>query len=96
MIDQSLPQPVFRKITVVLIVTALILAIPLVSMQFTAEVAWDLFDFIVAGVLLSGTGFAYIGLTHKISSKTRRIGVGCALLLALLLVWVELAVGIFH
>ncbi len=96
MIDQSLPQPTFRKMALVLIATALILAVPFVSMQFSADFTWDLFDFILAGVLLSGTGFAYIAFTSKFKGKAQRLAVGLGLGAALFLIWVELAVGIFH
>ena len=36
--------------------TAVILLLPLVAMQFTDEVDWGVFDFVFAGVLLGGTG----------------------------------------
>jgi hypothetical protein len=95
MMDQSLPQPVVRKMAIVLIVTALLLAIPLVAMRFTAEVNWTLLDFVVAGVLISGTGFAYIAITNKLRTKGQRLAVGLALGFIFCAIWVELAVGIF-
>jgi hypothetical protein len=45
-----------RLMGIVLTVVVLLL-IPLIAMQFTNEVNWTLFDFVVAGVLLLGTGF---------------------------------------
>jgi hypothetical protein len=40
----------------VALVTAFILLLPLVAMQFTDEVDWGVADFVVAGVLLGGSG----------------------------------------
>lgn len=69
--------------------------IPLVAMQFTEEVNWSLFDFIVIGALLSGTGLIYELAVRRIADKKVRIIAGLALSAALILVWAELAVGIF-
>lgn len=77
--------------------TGFLLLLPLLAMQFTNEVVWDLADFIVAGVLLFGTG-----LTYKLAAiKARKTGntayksaVGLALAAAFILIWVNGAVGI--
>lgn len=74
---------------------ALLLSIPLVAMQFTEEVKWTLFDFIVAGVLLSCTGFALEFMFKKIKNTKHRILAFALILIILFLVWIELAVGIF-
>ena len=73
--------------------TGLILLIPLIAMQFTNEVNWTLSDFVIAGALLFGTGLMFVLAARK-TSKYRAL-IGFALVAALLLVWVELAVGIF-
>lgn len=73
---------------------AFILMVPLVAMQFTDEVAWTLSDFVVAGFLLLGTGLAYEFAVKKAASNTYRLAVGLAVVSALMLVWVNLAVGI--
>lgn len=78
----------------IVLATALILMAPLVAMQFSDEVVWTLSDFIVVGALLLGTGLAYELITRKVG-KAHRVAVGLALAAALLLVWAELAVGIF-
>ena len=75
-------------------VVAFILLIPLVAMQFTEEVNWDLFDFAVMGVLLFGTGLAYELVARKGRAVAYRAAVGVALAAAFLLVWVNGAVGI--
>jgi uncharacterized protein YybS (DUF2232 family) len=83
-----------RRIAMVLMI-ALLLSIPLVAMQFTEEVKWTLFDFIVAGVLLSCTGFALEFMFKKIKNTKHRILAFALILIILFLVWIELAVGIF-
>lgn len=64
-------------------------------MQFTNEVNWTFFDFIVAGVLIGGTGFLCELVIHKVQKKKDRIAICAGLVLVLILIWVELAVGIF-
>jgi hypothetical protein len=64
-------------------------------MQFTNEVVWTLSDFVVAGVLLVGTGLAFAAAIRKARSMRSRAIFGAAILVAFLLVWAELAVGIF-
>jgi uncharacterized membrane protein YdcZ (DUF606 family) len=75
-------------------IAALILLLPLVAMQFTGEVAWSLADFVVAGALLFGTVLAYELIARKMDSIAYRAAVGMAVTTALLLVWLNLAVGI--
>jgi len=45
-----------RSVVRVGLVTASILLAPLVAMQFTGEVDWGVADFVLAGVLVGGTG----------------------------------------
>ncbi|WP_227496555.1 hypothetical protein [Massilia litorea] len=76
------------------LVTAVILLVPLVAMQFTREVNWTLGDFVVAGGLLMGTGLLFDLAVRKIrTQKARLITIG-AIALGFLFVWTELAVGI--
>jgi len=74
--------------------TAFILLLPLIAMQFTDEVVWGLADFAVAGVLLFGAGLTYQFLAKKAGTFAYRAAVGVAVAAALLLVWMNLAVGI--
>ncbi|MGH7196656.1 MAG: hypothetical protein ACREGJ_02715 [Candidatus Saccharimonadales bacterium] len=84
-----------KNIIIFALLTALILLIPLVAMQFTDEVNWTLSDFIAAGTLLFGTGIAYELLARKTQNIKYRIAIGLTLLALLALIWIELAVGIF-
>lgn len=78
----------------VALATAFLLLIPLVAMQFTHEVVWTFFDFIVAGGLLFGAGASYVLLARMGSSGTYRLAVAVAVLAGFLLVWANLAVGL--
>lgn len=75
-------------------VTACLLTVPLVAMQFTGEVDWDLADFVVAGALLFSAGLTYTLVAGRMGNAAYRAGVGVAVAAALLLVWANLAVGL--
>lgn len=84
-----------NRLTIIFAIASLILLLPLVAMQFTNEVNWSGFDFIVAGVLLFGTGGLIEFSLRKIKKLKQRIWIVAGILLVLFLVWAELAVGIF-
>ena len=75
------------------LVTAFILLLPLLAMQITDEVVWNLADFAVAGVLLFGAGLTYELVARKEGTIAYR-AVVVAAATALILVWMNLAVGI--
>ncbi len=84
-----------KRLIIIVLTIAILLLIPLTAMQFTDEVNWTLFDFVVAGTLLLGTGLMCELAIRKINKIKYRIAICVALLVALLLIWAELAVGIF-
>lgn len=84
-----------KRLSIILLTVAFLLLIPLIAMQFTNEVNWSFFDFIVAGLLLIGTGLAFELVMRKIRKPRYRIAVFATILIVLVLIWVELAVGIF-
>ena len=90
------PHALRKSILLVLLVSAAILMIPAIAMQFTSEMNWGPGDFVVAAILLVGAGLGYVVAASKVSTKGRRIAIGLGVAFALLTVWVELAVGIFH
>jgi hypothetical protein len=73
---------------------AALLLLPLVAMQFTDEVKWDLADFMFAGALVVGVGVSYELAVRKTGSRACRAGVAIALATAFVLVWANAAVGI--
>jgi hypothetical protein len=84
-----LPQGLFPAI-----VTTVLLAIPLVAMQFTEEVQWEASDFLVMGVLLFTTGLAFEWVLRRKGSSLYRIAFGLGLFATLLMTWANLAVGL--
>lgn len=84
-----------RRLIIILLVVTGLLLIPLVGMQFSDEVNWSINDFLVAGGLLLGTGMVLEVILRKVKEMKYRIILAIVLFAALLLVWVELAVGIF-
>jgi hypothetical protein len=83
-----------RRAARLVLAAAFILMLPLLAMQFTDQVVWDLADFAVAGALLVGTGLKYELAARKAGNSAYRAAVGVALAAALVLVWMNLAVGL--
>jgi hypothetical protein len=72
-----------------------LLLIPFIAMQFSEEVQWKLNDFLIMAALLFGLGLGIDFLLRKLKSPKKRWIAGIFLLLCFLLIWAELAVGIF-
>ena len=77
-----------------MLAVAILLLVPFVAMRFTDEVKWTPLDFIIAGVLLLGTGLVCEFVMRKVKKIQYRIAICAVILAALLVVWAELAVGI--
>lgn len=84
----------YRSIIAVALVTALILMIPLVAMQFTDEVKWNAPDFVVMGALIFSTGMGFILITRSSPNVTYNIAAALTFATAFLMVWANLAVGL--
>ncbi|WP_207534099.1 hypothetical protein [Desertivirga arenae] len=83
-----------RQIGIVVVV-GLLLLVQLVAMQFSSEVNWSGFDFVIAALLLLGAGFGLDLILAKFKNKKQRFIFGAVLLLVFVLIWAELAVGVF-
>jgi hypothetical protein len=79
----------------VVLVTAALLLIPLIAMQFNEQVNWTGEDFVIAGALLLMAGFALDVILRKVRDKNRKIIALGVLAAVFLYVWAELAVGVF-
>ena len=71
-----------------------LLLIPFIAMKLTSEVNWSGFDFIVACVLLLGTGLAIEVVLRIVKKLEYRLAICAAILVGLFIIWAELAVGL--
>ncbi|HYK48002.1 MAG TPA: hypothetical protein VEV83_22645 [Parafilimonas sp.] len=84
-----------KRLAAIVLTVAILLLIPFVAMQFTSDVKWDLTDFITAAILLLGSGLLCELVMRKVKTSKYRFALIGAVLLTLVLIWLELAVGIF-
>ena len=73
-----------------------LLIIPLLGVILTNSVEWSIFDFLLMGSLLLvlGIGIELTSLNFK--QLNTRIAIISFIILLFLLIWIELAVGIFN
>ncbi|MHA6280000.1 hypothetical protein ACXYMT_07445 [Salinimicrobium sp. CAU 1759] len=84
-----------KRLTITLLIPTLILLLPLIGMQVSEEVDWDLRDFLIMGFLLYGTALTIELIMRKVKSTQKRLLYSAIILGLLFLIWAELAVGIF-
>ena len=84
-----------KRLIGIVLAVAILLLVPLLARQFTNEVDWKLFDFVIMGTLLLGTGLLCELAIRKVKNIDYRIGTIALILVVLFLIWAELAVGIF-
>jgi peptidoglycan/LPS O-acetylase OafA/YrhL len=84
-----------KRLKIILTAVAMLLLIPFIAMQFTDEVSWTGFDFLVMGILLLGTGLLCEVVLRKVTKTKDRIVLYLAIVGLFLIIWAELAVGIF-
>ena len=71
------------------------LLIPLIGMAISNEINWSLFDFIIMGFLLLTLSIGINFVIKRVKNlKNRFLYIGI-LVLIFMLIWAELAVGIF-
>lgn len=84
-----------KRLQAMLIFSALILSVPLIAMQFTDEVDWSVFDFLIGAFLLTSLSLGLETVFRNISDFYSRIIFCVIILVVFFLVWAELAVGVF-
>jgi nitrate reductase gamma subunit len=84
-----------KRLIGIILAVVIILLVPLIAMQFTDDVNWTLIDFVIAGGLLLGVGLLGELVIRKVRNSNQRAAILVTLLVVLILVWIELAVGIF-
>jgi hypothetical protein len=70
--------------------------VPLLAKLALAEMNWGVEDFAAAGILLFSAGMAYSLAAARTKTRAQRVFVLSGILLALAVVWAELAVGLFQ
>lgn len=84
-----------KRLVGFMLICALLLLVPFIAMFFTNEVNWKLSDFIIAGGLLFGTSLITDFVIRKVQNVNSRIAILLLIGIALFLIWIELAVGLF-
>ncbi len=84
-----------KKFFILLTLIGILLLIPLIAMQFSQEVNWSISDFVIMGFLLFALGSAIILLQNIKNKKYRFLFIAMAFA-TFLLIWAEMAVGIFN
>ena len=79
-----------KRLIGIVLTVALLLLIPLI-----AGFPWTRLDFVTAGVVLLVAGFLCELVMRKVNKIEYRIAICGAILAALVLIWIELAVGLF-
>lgn len=72
-----------------------LLLIPLLGMQFTEAIQWSLSDFVIAGILLLWLAILVEFILINRSFKRYKTVLVVLTLLVFILLWMEMAVGIF-
>jgi len=84
-----------KRLIIILSSAATLLLIPLIAMQFTSEVDWDIADFVIMGAMLLVTGILIELVLRNIHDFKFRVIFCGAILLAFFFIWAELATGFF-
>jgi len=74
---------------------AALLAVPAIAMALTREVRWTAADFLVFGAMLLAAGGGIELATRTRMGARGRVVAVAAVVAGFVLVWIELAVGIF-
>ena len=84
-----------KRLAIIILAVPVLLMIPLTGMLFNTGIDWSLLDFVVMGILLLGAGLTLELVLRKVPRKENRIALVAIIAIAFLLIWAELAVGIF-
>ena len=72
------------------------LLVPLVANQISEQVNWNAMDFIIMGTFLIFSAYWIQKVIKKIKSKSKKVVFISLIILIFLLLWIEMAVGIFN
>jgi hypothetical protein len=84
-----------KKYIVVVLIVLFLLLILFTMMLLTDRIRWSLLDFTIAGILLVITISTIHFIFRKIKNTKYFIVTSIAFLILMLLIWIEIAVGVF-
>jgi hypothetical protein len=84
-----------KRLILIFGVILFLLLIPFIAMQLSIEVNWTITDFFVMAILLTSIGLLIELTLRTVKTKKNRIIISGLLIVLFLIVWAELAVGIF-
>ena len=73
----------------------ILLLIPLTAMQFSNEVEWSWFDFVIMGIVLLLLGLGISTISKSVKLRHKRYAYYFFIIAVFLILWAELAVGVF-
>ncbi|MDA7558076.1 hypothetical protein N8768_02840 [Flavobacteriaceae bacterium] len=84
-----------HPILIGVIIIILLLSIPLITMQFNNNVIWSVADFILAGIIIFSVTQLILVLLKTTKHPKIKVILVTLIIALFLLIWIELAVGIF-
>ncbi len=84
-----------RRFGIILAIVAILLLVPAIAMLVSDGANWSPADFVIAAILLTGLLTGLDTLNRKVKRKSLRIGLILLLLFLFVLLWAEMAVGLF-
>ncbi len=84
-----------KKIFLTLLGSYGLMLLPYIASQNSEGGGWDLFDLFIGGAMLFALGMSIQFLMRKLKGKKIRIPIIILVVLIFILIWIELAVGIF-
>lgn len=82
------------SVKTIALITAAILLVPFIAMQFSSEVNWGIFDFLIMGALVFCAGLAVKFITQKSTDWVYRVAVALSIGTTFILIWANLGVGL--
>lgn len=92
MMEMNVPN---IRLTAIVVAVPILLLIPFAAMTLGLGVDWKILDFVLAGILLLGAGLGVEVALRLFTKPVHRLIAAGLVLLAIALVWAELAVGVF-
>lgn len=93
--EKTKKQILQNSIFQLLLITLSLLIIPLIGTQLFSDWNWDLTDYIVMTVLIFSTGLGYKLTVAKVKKLNYKIIIALVFAFIFILIWGELAVGLF-